>query len=74
MRVMNDQMLNGKIERVIVAIGNGITVKQFVQILPFDPRLAYEAEIRGFAHVPQENNIDVDNDEDDDDYEEDEQL
>lgn len=27
MRVMNDQMLNGKIERVIVAIGNGMTVK-----------------------------------------------
>ncbi|ORC91599.1 ribosomal rRNA-processing protein 12 [Trypanosoma theileri] len=47
LRGMDDSKLNGKIERVMVAIGKGMSVREFVEIIPFDPRRAYEVEING---------------------------
>ncbi|KEG14114.1 ribosomal rRNA-processing protein 12 [Trypanosoma grayi] len=47
LRAMDDTKLNGKIERVMVAMGNGMSVREFVEIIPFDPRRAYEVEVKG---------------------------
>ncbi|EAN79222.1 hypothetical protein, conserved [Trypanosoma brucei brucei TREU927] len=49
MRRMDDGKLNGAIERAMVALGRGMTVREFVDIIPFDPRQVYEAELRGTA-------------------------
>lgn len=47
LRCMNDSSLNGKIDRVMISIAKGMQIKEFVEILPFDPRIAYEAEAAG---------------------------
>lgn len=47
LRNMNDAALNGKVERCLISIAKGMTVSEFTGILPFDPRVAYEAEASG---------------------------
>ncbi|KAH9593153.1 putative domain NUC173 [Trypanosoma melophagium] len=47
LRGMDDSKLNGKIERVMVAMGKGMSVREFVEIIPFDPRQAYDIEMNG---------------------------
>eukprot|EP00796_Vickermania_ingenoplastis_P008419 gene8419-5899_t len=47
LRAMNDSSLNGRVERAMVSAGKGMTVREFVDILPFDPQQAYEAEMQG---------------------------
>ncbi len=37
-RHVEDSQLNSAVERAIVAIGMGMSVRDFVQVLPFDPR------------------------------------
>lgn len=44
LRDMNDSTLNGKVERAMISIAKGMTVREFVSILPFDPKAAFEAE------------------------------
>lgn len=47
LRTMNDTTLNGKIDRAMVSIAKGMTVREFVSILPFDPKAAFESESQG---------------------------
>lgn len=47
LRCMDDSKLNGKIERVMVEFGKSMSVREFVEIIPFDPRKAYDAEVKG---------------------------
>ncbi|RNF11101.1 ribosomal rRNA-processing protein 12 [Trypanosoma rangeli] len=45
LRTMDDSKLNGKIERVMVSIGKGMRVQEFVSVISFDPRRAHDAEL-----------------------------
>lgn len=44
LRCMNDSTLNGKVERAMISIAKAMSVREFVNILPFDPKRAFEAE------------------------------
>ncbi|CAJ1033834.1 NUC173 domain containing protein, putative [Leishmania lindenbergi] len=46
LRVMEDASLNAKVERVLVAVGSCMYMREFTELLDFDPRTAYEAEMR----------------------------
>ncbi|KAK7201340.1 NUC173 domain containing protein [Novymonas esmeraldas] len=45
LRVMDDSSLNAKVERALVAIGGCMYMREFTELLDFDPRAAYEAEM-----------------------------
>ncbi|KAG8347409.1 ribosomal rRNA-processing protein 12 [Trypanosoma vivax] len=47
LRMVDDSELNRRIERTMVALGKGMTVREFVEIIPFDPRKVHEEELRG---------------------------
>ncbi|EPY24775.1 ribosomal rRNA-processing protein 12 [Angomonas deanei] len=51
LRVVNDVTLNAPIERAMVSLGKGMTVEEFVTILPFDPKQAAEAERTMFGRT-----------------------
>lgn len=44
-RAMDDPLLNARTERAMVALGKGMSVEEFVGVLPFDPQTAYETEL-----------------------------
>ncbi|RNF17952.1 ribosomal rRNA-processing protein 12 [Trypanosoma conorhini] len=54
LRAMDDSKLNGKIERVMVALGKGMRVQEFVEIIPFDPRQAHDAELHAIGAAAEE--------------------
>ncbi|KAF8283912.1 putative NUC173 domain containing protein [Trypanosoma cruzi] len=54
LRVMDDPKLNGKIERVMVALGKGMSVQEFVGIISFDPWRAHDAELKAADAVAEE--------------------
>ncbi|KAG5469537.1 hypothetical protein LSCM1_02760 [Leishmania martiniquensis] len=45
LRVMDDSSLNAKVERALVALGCCMYMREFIELLDFDPRGAYEAEM-----------------------------
>mmetsp|Transcript_32710 Transcript_32710/g.37886 ORF Transcript_32710/g.37886 Transcript_32710/m.37886 type:complete len:1233 (-) Transcript_32710:131-3829(-) len=47
LRYVDDSQLNAHIERAMVAIGCGMSVEQFVQILPFNPQDVEKVRITG---------------------------
>ncbi|GET92009.1 hypothetical protein, conserved [Leishmania tarentolae] len=44
LRVMDDSSLNAKVERTLIAVGCCMYVREFTELLDFDPRAAYRAE------------------------------
>ncbi|CAC9533849.1 conserved hypothetical protein [Leishmania infantum JPCM5] len=44
LRVMDDSSLNAKVERALVAVGCCMHMREFTELLDFDPRAAYKAE------------------------------
>ncbi|KAG5469886.1 hypothetical protein CUR178_02028 [Leishmania enriettii] len=45
LRVMDDSSLNAKVERALVGVGCCMYMREFTELLDFDPRAAYEAEM-----------------------------
>ncbi|KAG5495228.1 hypothetical protein JKF63_02283 [Porcisia hertigi] len=44
LRVMDDAALNAKVERALVAVGSCMYMREFIELLDFDPQAAYAAE------------------------------
>lgn len=43
-RCMNDSTLSGKVEKAMISIAKGMSVSEFVNVLPFNPEVAFAAE------------------------------